>query len=115
MEFNYSLILQQMPNNNIIHAPSISIPLTCSSPLPSLVLALRSGGAGTATGTEAGAAGGESLAALPPAPVSPPASVPATTMLSTAAATLAAARAALALAQPYRGLDNAGWKSGPLL
>lgn len=107
-----------MPNNNIIHAPSISIPLTCSSPLPSLVLALRSGGAdtaGTATGTEAGVAEGESLAALPPAPVSPPASVPATTMLSTAAATLAAARAALALAQPYRGLDNAGWKSGPLL
>ncbi len=77
-------------------------------PLPSLVLALRSGGAGAArgaagVGTAAGAGAGAGEAV---APVSGPPSVPATTMFSTAAATLAAARAALAVAQPYRGTQH---------
>lgn len=71
-------------------------------PLPSLVLALRSGGAGAAGGAAgvraAAEAGADEVAVL----VSAPPSVPATTMFSTAAATLAAARAALAVAQPYR-------------
>lgn len=78
-------------------------------PLPSLVLALRSGGAGAgrhaagvgavvAAGAAAGAAGaGGTMMAL-----SAPPSVPDTTMFSTAAATLAAARAALAVAQPCK-------------
>lgn len=77
-------------------------------PLPSLVLALRSGGAGVAGGTAgvevvAGAAAEAGEAATP---VSAPPSVPATTMFSTAAATLAAARAALAVAQPYKWAHN---------
>lgn len=76
------------------------------SPLPSLVLALRSGGAGAARGTAgvgvaAGAAAGEAVTT-----VSAPPSVPATTMFSTAAATFAAARAALAVAQPYSGAQT---------
>lgn len=72
-------------------------------PLPSLVLALRRGGAGGAAGAGAAAAGAEAGAGKGAALVSAPPSVPATTMFSTAAATLAAARAALAVAQPYRG------------
>lgn len=72
-------------------------------PLPSLVLALRSGGAGAAGGAGAGVgAGVEDGAGSAAGPVSAPISVPATTMFSTAAATLAAARAAFAVAQPYR-------------
>lgn len=73
-------------------------------PLPSLVFALRSGGAGAAGGTTGAAA---AAAAAPGAaeagtPVSEPPSVPVATMFSTAAATLAAARAALAVADPYK-------------
>lgn len=82
--------------------------MTLSLPLPSLVLALRSGGAGAAGGTAAAAAAaavapgaGEALT-----PVSAPPSVPVTTMFSTAAATLAAARAALAVADPYSTVHN---------
>ncbi len=83
-------------------------PFILTLPLPSLVLALRSGGAGAAggaagVGAAAGAGAGAGEAA---APVSAPPSVPATTMFSTAAATLAAASAALAVAQPYKGTQH---------
>lgn len=66
-------------------------PLLLRIPLPSLVLALRSGGAGAWGGSAGGgcaAAGGVTSA----------------TMVSTAAGTLAVARAALAAAAPLRGL-----------
>lgn len=74
-------------------------------PFPSLVFALRSGGAGAGGGAAGvgAAAGAGTVAGEAEAPVSAPPSVPATTMFSTAAATLAAARAALAVAQPYKG------------
>lgn len=81
--------------------------ITSTLPFPSLVLALRSGGAGAAggaagVGAGAGAgAGADAGAGAGEAAASSPASVPATTMFSTAAATLAAARAALAVAEPY--------------
>ena len=76
-----------------------------------MVLALRSGGAGAAgaagaavgAGAEAGVGADAGEAA---GPVSAAPSVPDTTMFSTAAATLAAARAALAVAQPYRGVQH---------
>lgn len=84
----------------------ITVHIHPALPLPSLVLAFRSGGAGAAGGAAgvgaAAGAGADEVAAL----VSAPPSVPATTMFSTAAATLAAARAALAVAQPYRGTGN---------
>lgn len=77
-------------------------------PFPSLVLALRSGGAGAGGGAAGvgAAAGAGAVAGEAEAPVSAPPSVPATTMFSTAAATLAAARAALAVAQPYKGTQH---------
>lgn len=85
-----------------------------SLPFPSLVLALRSGGAGAAggaAGVEAGAETGAGAAAGVDTgdvvgPVSAPPSFPETTMLSTTAATLAAARAALAVAQPFRSTEH---------
>lgn len=70
-------------------------------PLPSLVFALRSGGAGAAGGTTGAAAAAALGAAEAGTLVSEPPSVPVATMFSTAAATLAAARAALAVADPY--------------
>lgn len=77
-----------------------------TSPLPSLVLALRSGGAGAARGTAGVEVAGGAAAGEVATPVSAPPSVPATTMFSTAAATFAAARAALAVAQPYNGAQH---------
>lgn len=86
-------------------SPILMFHICPTLPLPSLVLALRSGGAGAAgaaagvgavAGVGAGAGEAVVLGSAPP-------SVPATTMFSTAAATLAAARAALAVAQPFEG------------
>lgn len=74
-----------------INTVLFSRPCVQTVPLPSLVLAFRSGGAAACCGS-AGAGGGGA------------AGVTSATMVSTAAGTLAVASAALAAAAPLRGL-----------